>query len=128
MIFQWNEEEEVFQRKDGRTVEFPLYLEPMNCCGLMEGSSSDDTLLYTKENFRTWLGKMAYCDNGRDAKGLLKSGGILATAIDRQEEYKKWLRKVGFKKLSRFLNNNTGNMVELYIYVLFPPLKKKKGE
>jgi len=106
----------------------PLTISRLKCCGIREVASMPGFRKYSKSAFEGWLKRSAVIGAGENIPirmlprlyryGNFAGGLLMATSTDFQREYSKWLSRVGFKKIRRFTNNNTGNMVNMYLYTL----------
>lgn len=104
-----------------------LHYDDLSCCGIKEVYSHNIVQMKDKEEFlrciRNGL-KTRYGMAGEEPSPNFRTGSLLATAIDSQRAYKKKLKSLGFKRLARFRNHNTGRMVTMYLYTI----KKEKGD
>lgn len=105
------------------------------CCGIQELNSSGFELYPTKKAFKDHIRESLHndWDNWNDPyeeapegdnNNHYLTGALIATAIDSQGDYMKWLKKVGFVLQKRFMNHNTGNFVSLFLY----EIEKEKGD
>lgn len=108
------------------------------CCGINEVLSEGFENIPTKKAWKDYVRENVHNNwdefPGYDGYGAdipdgdnnnhYLTGALLATAIDSQKDYMKWLKKMGFDLVRRFMNHNTGNYVSLFIY----EIEKEEGD